>query len=207
MIHLQERDLIAWSKTRECYLHPANPDKVIKIISKKPAGWKRDANWKEWRHYWYLNKRHPQLDFITTYHGFVETNLGRGLVSDCIRDYNGRISVRLQKVLENPEQYDLEALENSLDRFSQKIVANNIQLFDLNAFNILIQVLSDGVYHLVSVDIKGRYNNYEFIPISTYIPFFSRLKLKRRIHYLMQLMQQARQKNTTHENSENPAEN
>lgn len=200
MIHLQDEDLIASSKTRNCYLHPADPNKVIKIVRKKVPFWKRDANWKEWTNYQYIKKQHSQLNFISTYHGFIETNLGRGLLVDCIRDYNGRVSMRLENVLVNPVQYDLAALENVVDRFCQKITENNIQLFDLNFFNILIQILSDGKYRLVCVDIKGRCNNYELIPVSSYIPFFSRRKLKRRCHRLMQTLQLARQETIKHDN-------
>ncbi len=195
MIHLQERDLIAVSKTRKCYLHPEDPDKVIKIVQRKPKFGKQDANWKEWRNYQYLMKRHSQLDFISTYHGFVDTSLGRGLCSNCIRDDDGRVSVRLEKVLANRRNYDLAVLEKALRQLSKIIVEKNVQLFDLNQFNILIQVLSDGTYRPVSIDIKGRYNNYEFIPVSTYITFFSRLKLKRRCQRLLQMVQQAASEN------------
>ena len=188
MIHLRDQNLIATSKTRKCYLHPDDPDRVIKIIRRPTPFYKRDANWKEWRHYRYLQKRHPRLDFISTYYGFVETNRGRGLMSDCIRDYDGSVSVRLEKALINPSAYDWAALEKSIDRFSKNIVENNIQLFDLNQFNILIQVLSVGNYRPVSIDIKGRFNNYEFIPISSYIPYFSRRKLKRRRRRLLHMV-------------------
>lgn len=193
MIHLRDQDLIATSKTRKCYLHPEDPDKVIKILQKRSPFFKRDANWKEWRHYQYLTKRHPRLDFITKYHGFVTTNLGRGLMSDCIRDVDGKISVRLEKVLANPSAYDLAALEQSLRQITKTIVENNIQLFDLNQFNILIQVLAGGAYRPVSIDIKGRFNNYEFIPVSTYIPYFSRLKLNRRRRRLLKMIERAGQ--------------
>ena len=190
MIYLQDKDLIGSSKTRNCYLHPANPTKVIKIVRGKVPPWKRDANWKEWANYQYIKKHHSQLDFISTYYGFIETNLGRGLLGECILDYNGHVSRRLGDVLVNHAQYDLADVENVLGLSCQKIIENNIQLFDLNLLNILIQVLSDGTYRIVCVDIKGRYNNYELIPVSTYIPFFSRMKLKRRCHRLMQIVQQ-----------------
>ena len=200
MIRLQDQDIIATSKTRNCDLHPADSTKIIKIVRKKVPFWKRDANWKEWANYQYLIKQHSQLDFISTYHGFIETNLGRGLLVDCIQDYNGLVSMRLSNVFVNPMQYDLAAMEKVLDRFYRKIIENNIQLFDLNFFNILVQILSDGKYRLICVDIKGRYNNYELIPVSTYIPFFSRRKLKRRCNRLMQIFQQARQKTIKHNN-------
>jgi hypothetical protein len=181
-----------------CYLHPQDPAKVIKIVRKKPAFWKQDANQKEWRHYLYLKQRHAKLDFTATYHGFVETNLGRGLVSDCIRDSDGSVSARLEDVLANPGRYDLAAMAKALDRICQTIITNNIQLFDLNRYNLLIQILPDGSCNPISIDIKGRYNNYELIPISTYIPFFSRRKLRIRCRQLMQMVRQAAEKNVSH---------
>jgi hypothetical protein len=187
-LHLRDNDLIAQSKTRWCYLHPQDPAKVIKIVRKKPVLWKQDANQKEWRHFLYLKRRHAKIDFITTYHGFVETNLGRGLISDCIRDADGTVSTRLENVLANPAPYDMVSLESSLDRLCRNIITNNIQLFDLNRYNILIQVQADGACRPISIDIKGRYNNYEFIPVSTYVPCLSRRKLRIRCQKLMDMV-------------------
>lgn len=190
-LHLRDDDLIAKSKTRVCYLHPQDHSKVVKIVIKKPVFWKQDANRKEWRHFLYLKKRHAKIDFITTYHGFVETNLGRGLVSDCIRNADGSVSARLENVLANPAQYDMVSLEFSLERFCRNIITHNIQLFDLNRYNLLIQVLADGSCRPISIDIKGRYNNYELIPISTYVPFFSRRKLRIRCQNLMEMVRRS----------------
>ena len=180
MIHLQDQEPIARSATRECYLYPGNPDRVIKIVRAAPAFWKRDANWREWRHYHHLQNRHGYLHYIPEYYGFVETSRGRGLVLDCIRDYDGRVSARLDKVLREPEGYDLAAVLEALEHLCRSIIEKNVQLFDLNTFNILIRILPKGVYRPTVIDIKGRFNNYELIPVSSYIPFFSRRKLTRR---------------------------
>jgi hypothetical protein len=185
MINLQDQKPIAWSATRECYLHPEDPDKVIKIVHSAPVSGQRDANWQEWRHYRHLLKRHGNVDYIAEYYGFVETSRGRGLLLDCIRDHEGRISKRLDTVLKNPEGYTLSEVEKALDRLCRVILEKNIQLFDLNLWNILIQILPDGSYRPVAIDIKGRFNNYELIPVSSYIPFFSRRKLARRCRRLM----------------------
>lgn len=186
MINLQDEEPIARSKTRECYLYPEQPDKVIKIVRRAPGLWQRDANWREWRHYRYLRKRHGRLDYIPECHGFVETSRGRGLVLDCIRDHDGKISSRLDTILKKPEGYALPAILGALDRFCRVIIEKNVQLFDLNLFNILIQILPDGSYRPVPIDIKGRFNNNEFIPVSSYIPFFSKRKLMRRCRRLME---------------------
>ena len=191
MIHLRGQDIIASSKTRNSYLHPSDSGKIIKIIRKSARARERDANRREWAHYLHLTRRYPGLDIIPVYHGFVETNLGEGLMIDCIRDHDGQVSKRLQQVLLDPGKYDLQAVGESLERLCGKIIAKNIQLFDLNMFNILIRILPNGEFQPVCVDIKGRYNNYEFIPVSTYIPFFSRMKLKRRCSRLIEAVRQA----------------
>jgi hypothetical protein len=79
-----------------------------------------------------------------------------------------------------PENYDLIAVKKELNRFCQFLIQKNIQLFDLNPMNVIIKINADGICEAVSADIKGRYANHEFVPLSTYIPFFSRRKLIRR---------------------------
>ena len=87
--------------------------------------------------------------------------------------------------MKNRKIYDLAAVEKELMRFCRILIQKNIQLFDLNPLNVLIRIRKDGSYEAVSADIKGRYANYELIPISTYIPFFSRRKLNIRTNELL----------------------
>lgn len=198
MIILKDTDLIATSKTRHCYLHPDTSDKVIKIIVDPQDEKKRmDANMKEWCYYERLKKMSIDLNFIPTYYGFVPTNLGRGLMSECVRDYNGNVSVRLQEIVSHNVQYDLDEIKHKLDIFTQRLIKYNIQLFDLNRFNLLIQVTKAGTYNPISIDVKGPYNNNEFIPFSTYIPYLSRKKLIRRSKRLLNIITTAQQERTT----------
>jgi len=185
MILMQTQDLIATGGTRECYRHPGDPSKVIKISRKKPFFKRKDPNWQEWRHYQYLMEKFGPLDFIGSYYGFVETCRGRGLMSDYIYDHDGQRSRTLEKVLLHGNLYDLAAVRRALNIFCRRIIEKNIQLFDLNLTNILIKINSDGSYRPVAADIKGRYANLEFIPVSTYIPSFSRRKITRRCRRLL----------------------
>lgn len=184
MIHLNENDRIARSTTRDCYLHPENPDRVIKILRNPPGRFKRSANDQEWRSYRYIRKRFGKQDFFVDCQGFVETTLGRGLMFDCVRNFDGNISHCLLDILTDPE-YDLVRVEEVVERFCRALIEKEIPLFDLNLLNILIQVMPDGTYHPVSIDVKSKFNNYEIIPVSTYIPFFSRRKVRRRCGRLM----------------------
>ena len=184
-IRLDEKDRIARSTTRDCYLHPDNPDRVIKIMRNLPGASKRNANDQEWRSYQYLRKRFGRQDFFVDCHGFVETTLGRGLVFDCVRDFDGKVSRSLLDILTDPE-YDLSRVEEALGRFCRALIEKEIPLFDLNLLNILIRVAHDGEYHPVSIDVKSKFNNYEIIPLSSYIPFFARRKVRRRCGRLME---------------------
>lgn len=184
MILLKNIEPIAVSGPRACYLHPEDAGKVIKIVREKTFFRKNDANWQEWRHYHYLLKQHGKLDFVNECYGFIETDLGEGLVWQCVRDDSGEISSTLTNIMKNPAGYDVGEVARLLGRFCQLLIEKNIQLFDLNPLNMMIRISSDGSYQVVSADIKGRYANYEFIPLSTYIPFLSRKKLTRRCNRL-----------------------
>jgi len=197
MLRLKEADLIATSTTRHCYLHPEDPAKVIKIVVKKPSKpFEYDSNIKEWKYYSKLKKMYLPLDFIPQYYGFVETNLGSGLVSECIRDFDGSISVRLQKLVFHEVRYDLLEVEKKIKQLTDLLIENNIQLFDLNRFNLLIQRRADGGYKIYSIDVKGPYDNKEFIPFSTYIRYCSVQKLKRRCGRLLNMVKTARQESS-----------
>jgi hypothetical protein len=180
MIVLKNREPIAANGPRACYLHPEDAGKVIKIVRVKTTFRKKETNWQEWQHYHYLLKQHGKLDFINECYGFIETDLGEGLIWQCVRDGSGEISNTITNIMKSPDGYDLGKVERVLDRFCGFLIEKNIQLFDLNPLNVMIRTCPDGSYQAVSADIKGRYANHEFIPISTYIPFFSRRKLTRR---------------------------
>ena len=184
MIRLKDKMPIAVSTTRACYPHPEDAGKVIKIVRQKDISSKNNANWQEWQHYNYLLKHHGKLDFINECFGFIETDLGQGLIWQCVRDYNGEIASNMKDIVRSPEKYDLIKIEKVLNNYCDLLIKKNIQLFDLNPLNVMIRICSEGTYQAVAVDIKGRYANYEFIPISTYIPFFSRRKLRRRCNQL-----------------------
>jgi PhoP regulatory network protein YrbL len=180
MIILKDKEPIAVSGPRACYLHPNDDDKVIKIVRDEPFFRKHNANWQEWLHYNYLLEQHGKLDFVNDCYGFIKTDLGEGLVWQCVRDDSGDISSTITNIMKQPDRYDVGKVAKELERFCRFIIEKNIQLFDLNPLNVLIRIRSNGAYEAVSADIKGRYANHEFIPISTYIPFFSRRKLNRR---------------------------
>ncbi|PID77433.1 MAG: hypothetical protein CSB24_01505 [Deltaproteobacteria bacterium] len=193
ILELAADSRIAESKFRHCYLHPEDHNRIIKIIVHPDELSRRlDGNMKEWKYYQRLKAMKLPLDFIPPYYGFIDTNLGRGLVSQCVRDFDGQVSPRLAKVLDQREVYNLAEVENKIKELSGILIKYNIQLFDLNRFNILVKTLENGSCQPMLIDLKGPYNNYEFIPVSTYLPYFSRKKLRRRCQRLLDMIIEAR---------------
>lgn len=183
MLLLENAVIIGEGMERTCYLHPEDPEKVVKIPKNGPGGNKQ--NQCEFKTYKYLTKHHGHLDCISRCYGFCQTDLGPGLVCQCIRDYNGEISKTLLEILINPSDGSVHDLEGIVAAFCNHLVEHNIQLFDLNPKNIVLRLNRSGNYQAVSIDLKGRYANKEFIPFSTYIPFLSRKKLRRRTERLL----------------------
>ena len=186
MLRLKNAIKIGEGMERVCYLHPENQEKVVKISKNRTRGCKQ--NLFEYKTYTYLEKHHGQLDCISRCFGFSDTDLGPGLVCQCIRDYNGQISRTLLDTLVNPNEISPREIKQIVGDFCNRIIEDNIQLFDLNPKNIVVRIEQPGRYRAVSIDLKGRYAANEFIPLSTYIPILSRRKLQRRVDRLFTMI-------------------
>ena len=184
MISLDSNGLINSGKVRVCYLHPANPDLVIKI----PVGKKKEelqANIKELRGYQMLMREHVDLFCISHCYGLVTTNRGTGLVCDCIRDEDGEISKTLWDVIVCQDECDFEYIQKVIGKFCNFLILEDIFIFDLNLKNIVLRSQHDGSFQPVIIDLKGRYESHELIPLSRHIAYLGRKKLERRCNQLI----------------------
>lgn len=186
LLSLKDAIIIGHGMERMCYLHPEDSGKVVKIAKENST--KNKQNLYEYQTYRYLKKYHGQLDFLSRYYGFIETDLGQGLLAECIRDSSGEVSRSILDTLLGEYECSYDHLRFIVSEFCENLTRNNIQLFDLNPKNIVFKVEKPGSYKAVSIDIKGRYANNEFIPFSTFIPYLSRKKLKRRGDRLLEKM-------------------
>jgi hypothetical protein len=185
MIILDPTSMIGGGQVRCCFRHPDDDRLVIKV----PAGPHKaqlQANSKEMKGYRFLLQRHGALDCISHCHGLVETNLGEGLVCDCIRDAAGTISPTIWDVIHSDSGWDLDSLLAIAQSFCRYLVEKDIWVFDLNLKNIALCRQTDGTCRPIFLDLKGRYDNNEVIPLSSYIPFLARKKRARRCRQLLQ---------------------
>lgn len=184
VVQLHDRLIISSGRERICYRHPESDAYVIKI-ERNRAGKGSGMNEKEMEGYRLLQKQAAALALISRCHGFVDTSRGRGLLCDCIRDHDGAVSKTVWDIIVYEEECDIEAVVTTVRQFCQLLIAGRIWLFDLNPKNIALKRLPDGGFKAYVIDLKGRVENQELIPISRYIHYFSLKKLKRRSEQLL----------------------
>jgi hypothetical protein len=183
-LRLAEELLISRGRNRLCYHHPSDPALVVKV----PAGLDKtqvEANAREYRGYQDLVRRHGMISCISHCHGFVATDRGPGLLCDCVRNEDGSPAETIWDLLVHHEECDLPSILAVAEAFCQQLVTHDIRLFDLNPKNIALSRRCNGTYAAVALDLKGRFDNNEFIPFSTYSRFFARRKLVRRSRQLL----------------------
>lgn len=184
-IVLSDKNPLSQGMERECYIHPADPGFVVKLPLRS-KGDKCQANEDELRGYQLLKNDKVSLDFISHCHGYIATDIGKGLLCDCIRDDDGEVSKTLWDIVIYQDDCDIEYITEIIKKFSTFLNDHHVWIFDLNLKNIALKKYANGTYKPHIIDLKGRAASTEFIPVSRFIPYFSKTKLSRRSRQLLQ---------------------
>ena len=164
---------IGKGKERACFIHPEDPRKAIKI----PFGKVHEQTIRDIRFYKDLKRRGiKDLVHIPGYYGLCDTNAGRGIVVDLIRNYDGEISRPMNWYLAQGvpvEEFDVYLEELKACFLEHLIIFNH----DMNIGNLLVQKTSTAKARLVAIDGLG-----DVVAIDWFnrIPFFARRKIERR---------------------------
>lgn len=135
---------------------------------------------------------------FATCHGLVETRWGPALRCDCIRLPDGSPAPSLHRLLFGEplpcrsgvsrdyaaDGSRLTPLLQALDEFEAFLLARGIPLFDLNAGNLVVVPTDDGRVRLVCVDAKSTVSGKELLPLSRWVPWLRRRKVRRRAERL-----------------------
>ncbi|SDK11782.1 YrbL family protein [Microbulbifer yueqingensis] len=171
-ISLASEKPFARGGNRLCYVHPDDSSLCIKVRRpdftladcRRKKGFPKnlkplssfDDNLEESRVMAALEARYGELVFrhVSRCFGFVDTDMGRGLVSELIRDDNGAISQTLKKVIwDEALTDDCRQAVAALGRFWQ---ANLIPSRHLLLHNIVVQRnRQNRIYRLVVIDGLG----------------------------------------------------
>lgn len=185
MIRLDKSLLINQGTVRACYHHPHDNRLVIKV----PTGKKKErekANFIELKGYQTLTQQHKNLSCISRCHALEKTNMGLGLICDCVIDADGSVSKSILDFINSDNSLEFSYLREVVKSFTDYLIKENIYIFDLNVKNIVLQQQANGTYTPIIIDVKAANELKEFIPISRYIPYFRRKKLERRCRQLLE---------------------
>ena len=164
---------IGTGRERACYVHPEDPRLAIKM----PMGEVSDQTQRDLKFYRKLKKRGIKgIPHLPDFHGLCDTNLGRGIVVDLIRNYDGEISRPLKWYLAQgvPIEEFNEFLEELKQSFLQNLIIFN---HDMTIGKLLFQRPSSRSAQLVAIDGLG---DVVAIDWFDHFPFLVRRKINRR---------------------------
>ena len=177
---------IGMGKERMCFVHPEDPRLAIKI----PKAGKSPQSEREIRFYRRLEARGGvDCKHVPRFHGICETNRGKGIVVELIRNYDGEISRPMNWYLAN--RYPLEEFIPFLDELQQAFL-DQLIIFnhDLTIGNLLVRKTSASKFHLVAIDGLGDTVAIDWLDR---IPFLVRRKIRRRWQRFMERLYRSRE--------------
>lgn len=131
MIDLKNAKKIGSGETRNCYQHPNESDKCIKILKEHMVD---DINHREYKYYRHLNKKRVTFRHIPKCYGFVKTTLGQGLVFDLIAGSN---TVVFEDYLRRGDS-EKNSAEELLSKLEQYLFENAISFIDTGLRNLVL---------------------------------------------------------------------
>ncbi len=185
---------------RDCYVDPRDPDRCIKVakVGLEPerllaaapwwARWRKtaddfDKNYRDWEmlHRLDFQSKTAALSFLPQCFGWVETDRGRGLAIEMIRDHDGLISRSFKDYLWT-EGYNSRA-QWAVEQLVQQMRQCPLATRTLVLYNFATQVRADGSLRLVFIDGMGA---TELIPLSRWSTRIASWKTERKIRHLLQ---------------------
>jgi hypothetical protein len=175
MLTLESSALIGRGVRRECYFHPEDENKCIKVVV---AGDQKETV-REQSFYRLLEKRNIAWRMLARFYGNVETNLGEGAVFELIRDYDGAVSKTLEHYFSanNETDHDYQNLYLALDLLKRYLLKWRIVTMSITPQNIVYKKTRESEGSLVVIDNIG---NSDFIPICSYVDWMATRKIHRK---------------------------
>lgn len=156
---------------RLCFVHPDDKCRCVKVRRpdfsladrRRKKGFPKnlkplssfDDNVEEWQTLQAFQRHMDSavFDRVSHCYGFVDTDMGKGLVSELIRDENGAISETLKKYLWD-KGFDADC-ERAVADFSRQWIAMAVPSRDLLLHNIVVQIQAGRIARLVVIDGLG----------------------------------------------------
>ncbi|WP_157810395.1 YrbL family protein [Vibrio sp. HA2012] len=172
MIMLSKADMLGKGTTRTCYQHPDNADLCIKVMhSHSPL----KINKLEYRFYNKLYKKDVPLEHLPKCFGFVETNLGTGLVYEHI---NSECGGNLYDIIRD-NQLPKEKVTGLLKELEHYCLSNFICMCDEGLRNIIFS--KNRLYYIDGVITNKKRKSFLY----TGLGFFGRRKTRKTVRNML----------------------
>lgn len=169
--------------TRICFEHPDRPDKCVKVAVRCKDNAVLENELKT-----YACVKTDLNEYIPEYEpALAETNLGKGLVCELLRDDDGAYSKTLNYYLTNGLLDD--EIISQLWHFSYCLVEHGVFFYDFNLKNFIIQV-RNGRKFLRYADLKsfGNYRSWTFLKLEKILTPLAEYLMVRRLKRLFNLL-------------------
>lgn len=192
MILLSNELIFAEGGRRYCFVHPDDPARCIKTLSKNgdPAKRRAEAVWykrlrslasfddniRELESFHQLDRHYEAVwDHFPRYYGIQPTTRGDGIVTDLIRDESGDVSKTVRQYVKTFGKTD--ELLAALDKFFNVLAGDHVVTRDILDHNIVVEETSAGL-RIVMIDGFG---SSEVLPFSRWFKSVAKKKVARKI--------------------------
>ncbi|SJL83977.1 YrbL family protein [Vibrio palustris] len=144
-VTLNENLYLAEGSCRTVYQHPDSKNLCIKV-NHNPE---KDRNITEV--VFFKNHKKQNLDFISHYEGIIDTNFGKGVVTEIVKDHDGSVSKSLEDYIEEG-MISIEEALSYVDDLRVQVLKNSVLLHDDGIQNILMRKEQDGTFTPILID-------------------------------------------------------
>ena len=175
MITLNPDTLFGKGLHRECFIHPDDKNKCIKVVTN---GNQQETE-REQGYYRLLEKNKISWDMLPRFYGNIDTDMGSGAVFELIRDSNGQVSKTLEYYLADTTfvASHREQIHQALAELKTYLLRYNIITMPIKSKNVLFRFNENNQGRLYIIDNIG---NANLITIESHWPFLGRKKIIRR---------------------------
>ncbi|MBO4520977.1 MAG: hypothetical protein J5787_07200 [Alphaproteobacteria bacterium] len=173
MLILEKR--IGLGAVRECYEHPTDKAKCVKVLLPHAGLSVFERELKN-----YTAVKDVLKDFVIPCEKeLVETNKGPGMICDLITDDNGEISQMIFNYKKDAE------VKEKLDAFAALLLTHKLFFYDFNMYNFVVQI-KNGKKNLKYIDLKSfrRNKSWCFLKLENVFDFLARTIMTRRLKRL-----------------------
>lgn len=183
MIELRPEGMIGKGLHRECYIHPDDPNRCIKVVVLRGE----EETRREQAYYKFLQKRQITWEMLPQFYGVEPTSMGPGAVFDLVRDADGEVGKTFEHYFESLEltEQNLQGLLASLQALKVYLFSQNIITMSIKPKNIIYQRRDEQTGTAVIIDNIG---NSDVLPLASYCRTFGKIKMTRKWNKFIALL-------------------